>query len=82
MKVALAAPLALVLLSSLAVSAHAQPRGSYLRSCTDVHMRGGALVARCRRSNGRTQRAVLKDVRRCVGNFGNHNGRLICNRRH
>ena len=40
MKVVLAAPLALFLLSSLAVSAHAQPRGSYLRSCTDVHMRG------------------------------------------
>jgi hypothetical protein len=81
MKIALAAPMALVLLSSLAASAHAQPRGSYLRSCTDVHMRGGALVATCRRADGRMQRTVLENVRRCVGDIGNQNGRLVCNRR-
>jgi hypothetical protein len=45
LKITLLAPTVLVLLSSLAVSVHAQPRGSYRRTCTDVHMRGGALVA-------------------------------------
>ncbi len=80
MKIALAAPMALVLLSSLAVSAHAQPRGSYLRSCTDVRMRGDALVAVCRRPGGRMERTVLPDVRSCVGDIGNQNGTLVCNR--
>jgi hypothetical protein len=80
MKFALAAPMALLMLSSLAVSAHAQPRGSYLRSCRDVHMRGDALVAVCRHRGGGMERTVLPDVRSCVGDIGNQNGTLVCNR--
>ncbi|HZU88420.1 MAG TPA: hypothetical protein VE993_04105 [Stellaceae bacterium] len=81
MRIARAAPMALIMLSSLAVTAHAQPRGSYLRSCTDVHMRGDALVAVCRRHGGDgMQRTVLPDVRSCVGDIGNQNGMLVCNR--
>ena len=79
MRIAIAALMALML-SGLAGAAHAQPRGSYLRSCTDVGMRGDALVAVCRRPGGRMERTVLPDVRSCVGDIGNQDGQLVCNR--
>ena len=55
------------------------PRGSYLRSCTDVRMEGDTLVARCRRADGRGDRTSLAEVRRCVGDISNNNGNLQCN---
>jgi hypothetical protein len=80
MKVAIAA-LTVLVLSGLAGAARAQvPPGSYLRSCTDVRVRGGDLSAVCRRAGGGMRRTVLPDVRRCVGDIGNQNGVLVCNR--
>ncbi|HJU14830.1 MAG TPA: hypothetical protein VJ770_00020 [Stellaceae bacterium] len=80
MRIAIAALLPLMV-SGLTTAAHAQaPRGSYLRSCTDVRMRGDALLAVCRREDGRMQRTVLPDVDRCIGDIGNQNGILRCNR--
>ena len=63
-----------------AMPAQAQgvPRGSYLRSCTDVRVEGDTLVARCRRADGREERTALRDVGRCVGDIGNNNGNLQC----
>jgi hypothetical protein len=78
MRIAIVALMALML-SGLASAAHAQPPGSYLRSCTDVRMRGDALVAMCRQPGGRMRRTVLQDVRRCIGDIGNQDGTLVCN---
>jgi hypothetical protein len=73
--------MAAITLLSLASSAHAQvPEGSYLRTCTDVRMEGRALVAVCRRADGREQRTVLNEVERCAGDIRNNNGFLQCNR--
>lgn len=81
MKIVLGA-FAAVLLAGVgwSVPAHAQhaPQGSYLRSCSDVGMWGDGLVATCRRVDGRLERSVLSDVRRCVGDIGNNNGILQC----
>ncbi len=79
MRIAIAALLALML-SSLAGAAHAQPGGSYLASCRDARMRGDTLLALCRRTDGRLQRSILPDVRSCVGDIGNQDGMLVCNR--
>lgn len=80
MRIIIAALMALML-SGLAGAAHAQvPRGSYLRSCTDVRMRGDDLMAVCRGGGGGMRRTVLPDVGRCVGDIGNQNGMLVCNR--
>lgn len=80
MRMAIAALTAL-LVSGLAGAAHAQvPPGSYQRSCFHAHMQGDRLMAVCRRIDGRMQRTVLPEVRRCVGDIGNQNGVLTCNR--
>lgn len=75
--------LAAVLLAATtcAQSAHARPlpHGSYMQSCTHIRMHGDRLSAECRRRHGGWQRTVL-DVSRCVGDVGNLNGRLSCNR--
>src|SRR5439155_1305235 len=61
---------------------HAQgfPEGSYLRSCTHVAVHGDRLLADCRRTDGSWERTALRDVDRCVGDIGNMNGQLACNR--
>ena len=59
-------------------AAQGLPQGSYLRSCNDAALHGDALVATCRRADGREQRTSLADVRRCVGDIGNNNGNLQC----
>jgi hypothetical protein len=65
-----------------AASSHAQgaPPGSYLRSCTHVAVYGDRLIADCRRTDGSWGRAALRDVDRCVGDIGNTDGQLACNR--
>ena len=78
MRIAIAALMALMV-SGLAGAAHAQPGGSYLRSCTDVQMRGNTLMGVCRRGNGRMESSVLPDVNRCAGGVANENGELTCN---
>lgn len=82
MKPTLSAFAALLLAGAISIApAHAQavPQGSYINSCTHIGMRGDRLVADCRRMDGSWQRTVL-DVDRCVGDIGNLNGRLTCNR--
>jgi hypothetical protein len=74
---------AATLLSVAAAPLHAQgfPEGSYLRSCTHVAVHGDRLlVADCRRIDGSWERTALRDVDRCVGDIGNMNGELACNR--
>lgn len=78
--------LAVLLVSALSVAAQAQPqrqvpRGSYRQSCHDVQVQGDTLSAVCSREDGRWQRTVLRDVDNCVGDIGNDNGALRCNRR-
>lgn len=82
MKIAAGAVAALLLAGigwSLPAQAQGVPRGSYLRSCTDVVVQGGSLVATCRRGDGLEQRTALPGVRRCVGDIGNNHGVLQCN---
>jgi hypothetical protein len=70
-----------VVLCGVSFSAGAQtPQGSYLSSCTNVRMEGGSLTAICRRADGREQRTALRDFNQCIGDIGNNNGVLRCNR--
>jgi hypothetical protein len=82
MKTTLGAFAALLLAGAVYVPpAHAQPtpQGSYLNSCTHVDMDRDRLIADCRRPDGGWHRTVL-DIRGCVGDIGNINGQLSCNR--
>jgi CVNH domain len=82
MKATLGAFTALLLAGAVYIQpAHAQsaPQGSYLDSCRHIGMEGDRLFADCRRVDGGWQRTVL-DVDRCVGDIGNQDGRLTCNR--
>ena len=76
----LSALLMLVATAGWAPPARAQgvPQGSYLGSCTNVDVRGDALVATCRRRDGLEQRSQLHGFRRCAGDIGNNNGVLAC----
>src|SRR5246127_3516811 len=69
-------------LFSTAAPLHAQgaPPGSYLRTCTHVAVQGDRLIANCRRTDGSWGRTALRDVDRCVGDIGNIDGQLACNR--
>jgi hypothetical protein len=70
---------AAMLLSLGATSAHAQS-GSYLASCNNVQTFGDRLIADCRRMDGSWGRTALHDLGSCVGDIGNMNGQLTCNR--
>jgi hypothetical protein len=59
-------------------AAQGVPQGSYLRSCSEVQMRGDSLVAYCRRPDGRAQWSWINEVRRCVGDIANAGGNLAC----
>ena len=67
-------------IAAIAGPAHAQgvPTGSYLNNCTNVAVRGDALIATCRSADGRETRSALNGVRRCAGDIANHNGTLQC----
>jgi hypothetical protein len=56
------------------------PGGSYAATCTGVTMVGTTLQAACRRIDGQAQQTFLVDVNQCVGDIGNLNGILTCNR--
>ncbi len=58
----------------------APPRGSYRDSCRSVRERGNVLSAECRDTRGRYRDTTLR-YRDCVGDIGNNNGQLVCNRR-
>src|SRR5260221_3542634 len=72
---------AAMLLSLGAIPAHAQgPGGSYVGSCNNIQAFGDRLVADCRRMDGGWNRTALHDLGSCVGDIGNMNGQLTCNR--
>ena len=58
-------------------TATAQPTGSYARTCQNNRMIGPELYSLCRMRNGRTMSTKL-DVRGCVGDIANIDGRLTC----
>ena len=70
---------AAMLLALGAIPAQAQ-RGSYVDSCNNIQTFGDRLVADCRRMDGGWNRTVLHDLGSCVGDIGNMNGQLTCNR--
>jgi hypothetical protein len=81
MKIGIGATAALMLAVtawSAPVEAQGVPRGSYLRSCQDIRVRGDTLLAVCRTVDGYSQRTSLPQVSRCVGDIGNNNGNLQC----
>ena len=53
------------------------PPGSYQQSCTQIHVRGGQLIANCSAPNGQRIRSSLPLA--CRGDIGNVNGYLRCN---
>jgi hypothetical protein len=81
MKIGFVATAALLLAAfawSAPAGAQGVPRGSYLRSCQDIRVRGDTLIAVCRTVDGYAQRSSLPEVSRCVGDIGNNNGNLQC----
>jgi len=80
MAILLRAALAAALFVWLVPQAEAQmlPRGSYQRTCPEASVYRGRLTAVCRRRDGSFQQSSLADVRRCVGDIGNVDGRLRC----
>jgi hypothetical protein len=72
---------AAMLLSLGAIPANAQaPGGSYVRSCNNIQASGDRIVADCRRMDGGWNQTALDDLGSCVGDIGNMNGQLTCNR--
>lgn len=72
-------PLALCALALLltATAAHAQPRGSYERMCTDIRMNGQFLSATCRGARGPAQSSL--NVASCASDIGvDAEGGLVC----
>jgi len=61
-----------------AAQAQGVPQGSYLRTCTNVGMRGETLTAACRNADGRQVHSSLSGVNRCVGDISYSNGSLQC----
>jgi len=68
----------LVMLAAIPAQAQGVPGGSYLQSCTNVHIFGDRVIADCRRMDGGWDRTALRDIDRCVGGIANMNGRLTC----
>jgi len=54
------------------------PRGSYARTCRDIHMEGSTLRASCQKNNSHWKDASLKHADACRGQLINDNGRLRC----
>ena len=66
--------------ASVPVRAQDLPNGSYLQTCRNVATYGDRLLADCRRTGGSWGRTAFRDVDRCVGDIGNMDGQLTCNR--
>lgn len=62
-------------------SAHAQ--SSFSRSCQNIqhHIGDDRLSAECRTMDGRWVHTELDNVGWCIGDIGNQDGQLVCNRR-
>jgi hypothetical protein len=77
---AIAAFFVAVLLVGSASYAEQMPAGSYMQSCRNVRVAGGTLLAVCRQADGSWDTSALAEVGTCVGDIGNMNGALYCNR--
>ena len=78
--VGLAAAASLVATALLPASAQSIPPGSYQQSCTNIHVRGDQLIARCNLPRGGTVRSTLSLDSCRRGDIANVNGQLTCNR--
>lgn len=58
------------------------PRGSYHRTCRNIRVRAGNLIASCRTRHGYWNRTRLYNYRRCHSGIANINGNLRCARQH
>lgn len=54
------------------------PAGTYRKTCTGIEFTGRRLTARCRDLSGGSHRAEIPDVRKCVGDIWNYEGKLYC----
>jgi len=70
----------MLLPSSTAVPARAQPAGSYQQSCTRAVEHGAVLVAYCTDVAGVAQATALAAFGTCPGDIVNADGRLDCAR--
>jgi hypothetical protein len=56
------------------------PQGSYTQSCREIRVQAGTLLAICREADGRWDTLALAQVGSCIGDIGNVNGALTCER--
>ncbi|HYX53360.1 MAG TPA: CVNH domain-containing protein, partial [Candidatus Limnocylindrales bacterium] len=56
------------------------PNGSYARTCSDIHVSGDDLKARCQTADGGLHDTKLDDYRKCHSDIINDNGNLRCQR--
>jgi hypothetical protein len=76
----LAAALGLAATGLSPASAQVVPSGSYQQSCTNIHVRGDQLIARCNAPQGGTVRSTFTLGTCRNGDIANMNGQLTCNR--
>jgi hypothetical protein len=80
MLISLFAGLGLAATALAPAMAQSIPAGSYQQSCTNIHVRGDQLVARCTNPQGASIRSSI-DLYSCRrGDIVNSNGQLACNR--
>jgi hypothetical protein len=72
--------LVLFLSSTAAASAEHAPPGSYVQSCRNIRVVAGTLLAECRQPDGTWDISAIWRVGTCVGDIGNRNGLLACER--
>jgi len=56
----------------------AMPPGDYQKTCQNIYIDGGDLVASCQKSDGSWRNTRLKNVNDCGGQIINHDGNLRC----
>ena len=80
MLISLLAGLGLAATAFAPAGAQTIPSGSYQQSCTNIHVRGDELIARCTNPQGARIRSSI-DLGSCRrGDIVNANGQLACNR--
>src|ERR1700733_13432284 len=60
-------------------SAQVIPSGSYQQSCTNIHVNGDQLIARCTNPQGTRVRSSIALGSCRGGDIANSNGQLVCN---
>jgi major membrane immunogen (membrane-anchored lipoprotein) len=56
----------------------AVPPGDYQKTCQNIYINNGDLVASCQKSDGSWKDTRLKNVNNCGGQIVNHDGNLRC----